>query len=213
MSFQETTASDSYSNILTEDARAGRITTKLVGVDGQNNPHLLGDFRKPLAEIIQDEIYNNWDFVTIPKENIEWRYWNGIGTVWVEVSEAQTFVSSGQQAGQLSNQNTRMKSSKFVAEMSAYSDAYGNYHHYETKLIVNMLYKQLEHIPTEAIPAELDALLRYVKLYWRKRRHELKYMGILEITSESSVVVESEDDMSVTHATLGLILTYIKVDV
>lgn len=213
MSVQETTASDSYSNILTEDARAGRITTKLVGVDGQNNPHLLGDFRKPLAEIIQGEIYNNWNFVTIPKENIEWRYWNGIGTVWVEVSEAQTFVSSGQQAGQLSNQNTRMKSSKFVAEMSAYSDAYGNYHHYETKLIVNMLYKQLEHIPTEAIPAELDSLLRYVKLYWRKRRHELKYMGILEITSESSVVVESEDDMSVTHATLGLILTYIKVDV
>lgn len=212
MSSQETTASDSFT-ILNETALAGRITTKLVGVDGQNNPHLLGDFRKPLAEIIQDEIYNNWDFVTIPKENIEWRYWNGIGTVWVEVSEAQTFVSSGQQAGELSSQNTRMKSSKFVAEMSAYSDAYGNYHHYETKLIVNMLYKQLEHIPTEAIPAELDALLRYVKLYWRKRRHELKYMGILEITCESSVVVESEDDPSVTHATLGLILTYVKVDI
>jgi hypothetical protein len=212
MSVQETTANDSFS-IVDETALAGRITTKLVGVDTQNNPHLLGDFRKPLSEIIQDEIYDNWDFVTIPKENIEWRYWNGIGTVWVEVSEAQTFVSSGQQAGQLSNQNTRMKSSKFVAEMSAYSDAYGNYHHYETKLIVNMLYKQLEHIPTEAIPAELDSLLRYVKLYWRKRRHELKHMGIMEITCESSVIVESEDDPSVTHATLGLILTYVKVDI
>lgn len=214
MSALEVTASDTYSNVLKEDARAGRLTTKLVGVDWQNNPHLLGDFRKPLAEIIQDEIYNNWTFATIPKEQIEWTYWNGIGTTWVEVSEANTFTSSGQNAGELSSQNTKMKSSKFVAELSnALSDTYGNYHHYQTKLIVNMLHKKLEHEPLEAIPAELDAMVRYIKQYWRKRRHELKSIGIIEINPESNAIVESEDDFSVTHASLGLILTYVKVDI